>query len=158
MRASLISLTTVLALSLTQALAAAPNFTDYPAAPETAKKPPRLKLTDAESRRYVTQLREASRQAPDFAGHYILANWGCGAGCVMAAAIDTHSGSVHMLPFTVSDWPLEVTEPLSYRPESRLLIVRGSRNEKGKGTYYYEFDGRSFKLLADEQDKSASHS
>jgi len=156
MRASLILFHALLLLSVAQVSAAAPDFADYPASPEAASKPVRLKLADAESRRYQTQLREASRQAPDFAGHYILANWGCGAGCVMAAAIDTHTGAVYKLPFTVSDWPLEVTEPLSYQAASRLLVVRGSRNEKGHGTYYYAFDGRSFKLVAEEPEKRAA--
>ena len=65
----------------------------------------------------------------------------------MAAAIDAKTGAVSSLPFTVSNWPLDVTEPLDYKPNSRLLIVHGSRNEKGNGTYYYEFLGHSFKLL-----------
>jgi hypothetical protein len=65
----------------------------------------------------------------------------------MAAAIDAHTGAVTMLPFTVSEWPLEVTDPLSYRKNSSLLIVRGSRNEQGQGTYYYRFDGKTFELL-----------
>lgn len=98
-------------------------------------------------RRYATKLSEARHGPVDFAGHFVMATWGCGAGCVMAAAIEKTSGVVTMLPFTVSDWPLDVTEPLSYRKDSSLLIIRGSRNEKGHGTYYYTFDGKAFRLL-----------
>ncbi len=129
-----------------------PRFHHPPAARPAAARAaaPKLKLVGTESRRYASQLRQASRQPVDFAGHFVLATWGCGAGCVMGAAIDAHSGSVSMLPFTVSDWPLEVSEPLAYRPDSRLLVVQGSRNEQGHGTYYYEFDGRRFKLLAQQ--------
>ncbi len=65
----------------------------------------------------------------------------------MAAAIDTHSGRVTSLPFTVSDWPLDVTEPLSYRADSCLISVQGSRNESRKhGTFWYAFNGKTFKL------------
>ena len=67
----------------------------------------------------------------------------------MAAAVDMKTGRVTSLPFTVSDWPLDVTEPLTYRPNSCLLVVQGSRNEsKEHGTYYYDFDGKAFHLRA----------
>lgn len=110
-----------------------------------------LKFDDAQGRRYRTVIRQAAARPIDFAGHYIMATWGCGSGCVMAAAIDTLSGRVTSLPFTVSDWPLDVTEPLSYRPDSCLLIVQGSRNESTEhGTYYYVFNGTAFTLRASQ--------
>jgi hypothetical protein len=71
----------------------------------------------------------------------------------MAAAIDPKTGAVIRLPFTVSNWPLAVTEPLNYKPNSRLLIITGSRNEKGNGTYDYELVGLSFKLVAAVESK-----
>ena len=71
----------------------------------------------------------------------------------MAAAVDAKSGHVTSLPFTVSDWPLDVTEPLSYRANSCLLVVRGSRNESAEhGVYYYAFDGKAFQLRASTTD------
>jgi len=43
---------------------------------------------------------------------------------------------------------MDVTAPLSYRTNSCLLVVRGSRNEStDRGTYYYAFDGKAFTLL-----------
>jgi hypothetical protein len=128
-----------------------PRFDNYPAAVEVVKKPAQVRISDAQSRLYRTQLREASRHAPNFAGHYVLATWGCGASCVMAAAIDAKTGAVTRLPFTVSNWPLDVTEPLDYKADSRLLIVRGSRNEKRNGIYYYEFVQHNFKLLRETE-------
>lgn len=124
-----------------------PNFKDYSVTPETTHAQASAKLTTAQTRRYATQLREAQKHPVDFAGNFVMASWGCGAGCVMAAAINATTGAVTMLPFTVSDWPLDVTEPLSYRKDSSLLVVRGCRSEKGKGTYYYNFDGKRFRLL-----------
>jgi len=56
------------------------------------------------------------------------------------------------LPFTVSDWPLDVTEPLSYRKDSFLIVVRGSRSETGHGTYHFNFDGKHFRLLKAVED------
>ena len=68
----------------------------------------------------------------------------------MAAVIDKTSGRVTSLPFTVSDWPRDVTEPLQYRANSCLLIVQGSRNESREhGRYYYSFDGALFRLAVE---------
>ena len=93
---------------------------------------------------YSAELQDAAGRAPDFAGHFVLASWGCGASCVMAAAIDSETGVVAWLPFTVCCWPKEIEAPLGFRRDSRLLIVRGSRDEKGEGTHFYAFDGKSF--------------
>lgn len=125
-----------------------PGFADCPVAVAAKHGPvPRLTFTDAQARRYSSVIRDAARGPVNFAGHYILATWGCGAGCVMAAAIDVKTGRVTSLPFTVSDWPIDVTEPLAYRADSCLLIVRGSRNESAEhGTYHYAFDGKTFSL------------
>ncbi|KQO24569.1 hypothetical protein ASF16_23060 [Acidovorax sp. Leaf78] len=65
----------------------------------------------------------------------------------MGGAIDTVTGRVVMLPFTVSNWPLQVVEPLAFQKDSALLVIQGSRNEQGSGIHYYQFDGSQFKLL-----------
>lgn len=149
-------LATLLAMGITLDCAHAspsmPAFSTCSAKVET--KPytmPPLKFADARARQYRTVIRDAAKGAVDFAGHFILATWGCGSGCIMAAAIDTKTGRVTSLPFSVSDWPLDVTEPLSYRADSCLLVVKGSRNEGDEhGTYYYVFDGKAFRLRVSE--------
>lgn len=126
----------------------APRFEDCPATIVAKRTPARLTF-DIRSRQYRSAIREAASGPINFAGHYIFAQWGCGAGCVMAAAIDTKTGRVTSLPFTVSDWPLDLTEPLTHRANSCMLVVQGSRNESEEhGTYYYGFDGKSFRLRA----------
>lgn len=125
-----------------------PKFEDCPATVEARRAPPRLTF-DTRSREYNSTIREAARGAVNFAGHFVLAQWGCGAGCIMAAAIDTKSGRVTSLPFTISGWPLDVTEPLTYHANSCLLVVQGSRDESREhGTYWYAFDGKAFRLRA----------
>lgn len=123
-----------------------PTFNECSITVSTVQKRGHLKFPTIESRRYASQLKLAARQPVNFSGHYVLATWGCGSGCVMGAAIDARTGWVTMLPFTVSDWPLDVAEPISFRKNSCLLIVQGSRNEQGHGTYYYRFSGRRFDL------------
>lgn len=100
-------------------------------------------ITSAKSRMFRTRLREAASRPPDFAGHYIVATWGCGSSCVSAAFIDARTGVVTHLPFIVAYEALFGEEPLHYRLNSNVLIVNGSRNEKGHGVYVYQLlDGR----------------
>jgi hypothetical protein len=145
-----ITLTLALALSFGQALAS-PRFADFPAQYSGAKKAA-LKLVDAKSRRYASMLRTAAKSDPNFAGHYIVASWGCGASCMMAAAIDATTGLVAWLPFTVCCWRIPITEPLEFYADSRLLVVHGSRDEQGDGdeTRYYEFQNNTFKPLVEK--------
>lgn len=126
-----------------------PAFEDCPATVLAKHAPPRRLVFDARSRIYHSVITDAARGPVDFAGHYILAQWGCGSACLIAAAVDTKTGRVTSLPFTVSDWPPDVTAPLTYRANSCMLIVEGSRNESDEhGTYYYDFDGEAFRLRA----------
>lgn len=122
---------------------AAPHFNDYPAT-SFSDRTGKIRLEEAKSREYATMLRDAARRKPDFAGHYILASWGCGASCTMSAAIDANSGAVTWLPFTLCCWDANMRAPLDFRTDSRLLIVHGSRDEQGSGVHYYDFDGRRF--------------
>jgi hypothetical protein len=137
-------LAVLLAFVSTQAVAA-PRFEEFPALVYTGQRAG-VQLRDAQSREYASALRAASRQPVNFAGRYVLTTWGCGASCVMGAAIDAKTGSVTWLPFTVCCWDLKITEPLEYRPDSQLLILHGSLDEKGAGSevHYYDFDGRRF--------------
>ena len=108
--------------------------------------PPRL--TDPLSRRYRSALRTAAARPADFAGHWVLAAIGCGAGCIRPAAIDRTTGRVAWFPASVSGWPLAVQEPLTYRRDSRLLVVQGMLDEREpSATRAYLFDGRRFTLL-----------
>ena len=143
----------LLACALSGAARAAetPRFEDFVAAVEKVEHPAALRLSDARSRHYKSQLGEAADHDVNFAGHYVLASWGCGASCVMSAAVDVKTGAVAWLPFTLCCWPLEIEEPLEFKPDSRLLIVHGSRNEKGGGTYFYRFDGTRFRLVKAEE-------
>lgn len=133
----------VIAVAPVAFAAAAPRFQDYPANGSSGRTL-KLRLDDARGRQYSTMLRDASRGKPNFAGHFILASRGCGASCTMAAAIDAKTGAVRWLPFTVCCWEADIHEPLEFRPDSRLLIVHGSRDEQGSGVHYYSFDGPRF--------------
>lgn len=129
--------------TLSAVAVSAPHFEDFPATASTGRTG-KIQLADAKSREYASVLRDAARRKPNFAGHYVLASWGCGASCIMSAAIDAKTGAVTWLPFTVCCWEANIDEPLGFRRNSRMLIVHGSRDEQGSGVHYYKFDGGRF--------------
>ena len=104
-----------------------------------------------------TRLREAAARRPDFAGHYVLASWGCGTECVMGAAVDVRSGHVVRLPGSLCCWfsdgqaTPEDVEPMRYRLNSRLLVLTGRRNERDgdAGTHYYAMENGRLVHLRD---------
>lgn len=124
-------------------------FDSYPVAQTRFVKAATPRLADPLSRRYRSALRVAALGKPNFAGHYIVSQIGCGAGCIRLAVIDRVSGRITWFPSTISGWPLEVTEPLAFRRDSRLMVVQGMLNEQEPTTMrQYVFDGSRFSLLA----------
>ncbi len=139
---------------------AAPNFNDY-SAPAFGGKAAPLKLTTPLARGYRTRLREGARRAVNFAGRYKLHTWSCGTGCLQAAFIDTKTGDVffpaELNGFIACYYGKEVIEDLEealqFERGSRLIVMSGypyserGKDEPKKGLYYYEWDGKSLKLV-----------
>jgi len=126
----------------------APEFKDCPAGRKyTGKNAPLVLTRDA--RMFRTRLKEAARQKPNFAGHYILTTWGCGMGCVMGAVIDARTGKVYRIPFTLCCWGDDGGDtfaPVKFRLDSKLIILSGVRDEKqgDEGTHFYLFENNRF--------------
>jgi hypothetical protein len=123
-------------------------------------------LRSAFAREYQTRIREAAKRRPNFAGKYRVAYWGCGTSCRIIAVIDEVSGQVYEGPFHALDYDGEVRyadgslsyddgfEPLDFRNDSRLLIVRGApliSSPTGfilrHALFYYEWRQDHFVLL-----------
>ncbi len=125
-----------------------PQFKDFPATEVHQGNNAPVNLATPAAREFRTRLTEAARQQPNFAGHCILTRWGCGSGCIQPAIIDAKSGRVFMVPFTVTTVGEEVVDPMQFRPDSRLLIVNGSRNDQPEnGSFYYLWDGKQLELI-----------
>jgi hypothetical protein len=140
------------ALSVEAALAQpAPRFADFPAAPVYTGKSAAPVLATREAREYRTVLRQAASGKVNFAGHYILAKWGCGSSCVMGGIIDARSGQVTMLPFTTCCWKEthHNFEPIEVRATGRLIVFSGERNEKegDMGRHFYVFQNGKLRFL-----------
>jgi len=109
-----------------------------------------LRLDSAFARQFRTRLREGAKLTPNFAGKYRLVQWGCGTTCVAGAVIDRNTGRVVPLPFTVccSVAHDEVFSAIEFRPDSRLIVFKGLRNEEGvDGMHFYTFDGHRFSFV-----------
>ncbi len=134
-----------------------PSFDQYaiPAAPFKGKPASPIFKTKSE-RMFRTAIRDAAARGPNFAGHFTIAEWGCGAGCVSMVVVDAATGAIYPAPFRVlSPSNGDNAEPLSYNLNSRLLIARGCPEETNCASYFYEWSGRQFKLL--RQIPSAPH-
>ena len=128
----------------------APRFQDYPATPYAGPNAAPDVGSDPQSRRYRTQLRNWAREKPNFAGHYILATWGCGTGCTQIAVIDAITGKVfhprgarsNSIEHVDADVLLDVKEgerradfgALRYRADSRLLVLFGRPDGRAENT------------------------
>jgi hypothetical protein len=137
-----------------------PGFRDYPA-PAFRGKAAALKLTTPLARGYRTRLREGARRAVNFAGRYKLHTWSCGTSCLQTAFIDAGTGAVffpaELNGFIACYYGKEVVESLEealqFERGSRLIVMSGypnserGKDEPKKGLYYYEWDGKSLKLL-----------
>lgn len=137
---------------------APPSFEQFAATETFSGKPAAPTLKTAGQRMFRTRIREAAAKGPNFAGHYTIAEWGCGSGCVSIALIDSSDGRVFDGPFQTLSWDLVNYEgkypsnangfvPLSFHRDSRLLVARGCPQDKDCASYFYEWTGSQFKLL-----------
>jgi hypothetical protein len=139
------------------ALVARAPFDKYPARTATTSwRVPDVRRGDAHL--YRTALRRASAGPPDFAGIYRLVWIGCGAGSACPAFLNRETGRVTFAPeLRVVSWmPNDLApddrpapERLTYRKDSRLLVVLGVRNENARtsGFTLYEWRGERLHLI-----------
>jgi hypothetical protein len=157
-----------------------PQFKDYPVTEVFQGKPVLPILETPDERRFEAVIgdgvskgwgvfdgatgKEFPRPGPNFAGHYILVNFGCGESpgdCLSLAAILRRTGDLaRTAPARfVSQFPLK--SPLAYRLDSRLLITDtceevvvtlgpydliGPESE-GCGAHYYLMDDDGLTLI-----------
>jgi len=110
---SLRSMTLLAALEvgLLSAQNTVPTFDQYRVTqPKFSGKPMQPVIKTAEDRRFRTMIRKAAAGGPNFAGHFTVAEWGCGAGCVSVAIIDAATGSIYRGPFRILSWEMRKYE------------------------------------------------
>jgi uncharacterized protein len=113
----------------------------------------RLDLSSPEAFSFRSRLREGSRQAVNFAGHYQLVEWGCGTECGTGATIDVLNGHVAFLPeVTVNGMESALDANFrifEFRPNSRLIVLSG-QSDVGQplGAHFDLWDGSNLQEIA----------
>jgi len=143
----------------------APRSQDYPAKPYDGPNAIADVRSDPRSRMYRTQLRGWATEKPNFAGHYILATWGCGTGCTQIAVIDALTGKVFHPAGARTNSVADVHEELlvggdssprradfgalQYSVDSRLLVLIGTPEERAenRGISYFVWESDSLRRV-----------
>lgn len=130
----------------------APGFDSYRSSAYSGPNASLRLTSNAADQMYRTRIRDWSKSKANFAGHYILATWGCGTDCLQITIIDAKTGEVFH-PFGVGSiasmnvddallagspaWPNEGAA--KFEVNSRLLVLIGMPEEdvKRRGISYY---------------------
>jgi hypothetical protein len=99
---------------------------------------------------------ENERPGPNFAGHYIVIQWGCGTDCEEMAIVDAQTGRIYQPPFGGKSPSVYFSVPIRTflrRPEfhlnSRLMIVPDAcpQGQSDCATYYFVFENSRFRPI-----------
>jgi hypothetical protein len=128
-----------------------PLFSDFPVSTTYTGQSHNPNLATPQAQKFRSRLIEGASEKANFAGHYIVIQWGCGTGCVSGAVLDALSGHVTFFPFVyVCCWGNVNADfkPISFRLNSHLIVFSGQLNEKGKvGVHYFNFDADRFEFI-----------
>ena len=145
----------LLALTTPVVSAYGPAFDQYPAQVDGQKSIAVDLSSHPRARTFRTVLREASRKGPNFAGHFSLAEWGCGTNCSEVAIIDARNGRVYFPPQLqgIGDFwggPERSDTPrLEFRLNSALLAVAGRTTAHDRlGISFLHWTGERFDEVA----------
>lgn len=138
----------VLSVAMTATYAGVPQFKDYPSkvyVGPTAK----LDVSSEYARDFKTKFNQALKQKPNFAGEYVIATWGCGAGCQSFNFVNKRTGKVLDNEFGGQEEGEMVSE---HKASSNLLVTTedsydSEYNFLGKSTNFYVLKGDKFQLI-----------
>jgi ankyrin repeat protein len=94
--------------------------------------------SNPEGENYRTRLREGAKKPPNFAGHYVLVEWGCGTECTVYMMIDVKNGRVFSGPQAMSGG--------IFRLNSSLFMANADTNDSYASRFFHWNNGR-FNLI-----------
>lgn len=147
-----------------------PRFEDYPVADIFTGSPVPPRLLKPEERRYRTAITNGvkkgygvleepegtERPGPNFAGQYIVVQWGCGTECFQYALVDAKTGRIFQPPVPGEHQEYFDTGYLDFRVRSRLMIVKTNCAMSGPERCdrdYFVWIGERFQHLHGERRK-----
>jgi hypothetical protein len=132
-----------------------PEFNDFEVKVSNAL-PKAVRIgNNPDARMFRTRLRQANKEGVNFAGHFIIASWGCGTGCSQGAIIDSLTGKVHFPEELFKGFGISAGHPkapspafgnFEFKPDSRLLILNGWGGSE-YGIRFLVWEGDKFRLL-----------
>ncbi|MYN43582.1 hypothetical protein GTP23_00695 [Pseudoduganella sp. FT93W] len=140
----------------------APRFQDFPAKRYAGKNAVADLSGSPLTKAYRTRIKAWAKEKPNFAGHFILATWGCGSDCTQLAIIDAVTGKVFHPAGVTTNVAVNVHQKLleggdlwhasgaiKFQADSRLLILIGSPEEdiKRRGISYYVWNENHLSLV-----------
>ncbi|MBI4598787.1 hypothetical protein HY734_01165 [Candidatus Uhrbacteria bacterium] len=106
--------------------------------------------TYPEARQFRTMIARDAKKGPNFAGHYTVAEWGCGTGCQNHAIVDARDGRI-------AAFGLLSAYGVKERLDSSLLVVNPPENlpppedlPEGLVTQYYALSAYELNLVCAE--------
>lgn len=133
-----------------------PQFKDFSVKQIYRGSPAASKLVTHGQRTFRTMIRSGAKADVEFAGHYTVPRWGCGTECSQMVIVDSITGRVYDVPFSVVELPgaweeshsREDNERMEFHPDSRLMKLNMCPNEQACGFYdYVMVDGKGLKLV-----------
>ncbi|MFV0387842.1 MAG: hypothetical protein ACK5NT_03720 [Pyrinomonadaceae bacterium] len=150
------------------AFAQKPEFKDFAAKVEKVKAKSVNFKNNKSAHSFRTRLRESFAEGVNFGGRYIVSVWGCGTDCLQAGIIDGRTGNVYFpeplqgASFGLGELSETDKDTFEFKPNSRLFIVNGYSGTDDKreeyGIWYYEWTGKTLKLIKFEKKKTTGDS
>ena len=124
-----------------------PTFEQYSVSVSKSRPKPLDLKSHTMARKYRSNLRYQVKDGVNFAGHFVLTKFSCGAACFLGAVVNTKTGRV-FFPNQISvsglqDWDKDI----GIRRNSRLLILNEYSEGRLIGTHYYLWTGTTFREL-----------
>ena len=105
--------------------------------------------TNKEAYAFRGQIKKDLEAGTNFAGHYTIAQWGCGTECSTGIVVDNKTGTIYSLP--VAEFGRE------FRVKSNLLVVNppdvvegifeGWQTPEWVSTRYFKWENNQFELI-----------
>ncbi len=137
-----------------QATTPRPAFESFPAGEIYKGVSAQPSLTE-QQRTFRTMIRRGAKAEVEFAGHFTIPRWGCGAGCNQFVIVDSINGRVYD-GFDITELPGaweeqqhgHLPERMEFHLNSRLLKINACPNETNCGFYDYVMtDEEGLKLI-----------
>ncbi len=127
------------------------SFKNYSVSDQFSGKPAKPLLATTHERNFRTMIRTQVNKGPNFAGHFTLAQWGCGSPCISFVIVDAQSGTIYDFKEPIGCLDENgVDAALDFRLNSRLVIATGFSEKLGCGTNFYEWNGKKLTLIHSE--------